>query len=120
MFDTKIFKAGDTRIDVEMLPHDAADAARLYGEMVERARKEVVGATIHEAGAEIRVVMKKVSTETSFVDCDTSIRVLFSVNGVDYDIKTTQDTMDKDVYSKIGAALLEQVARALQQRGGLR
>lgn len=120
MFDTQVFKAGDTRIDVEMLPHDTADAARLYGEMTEKARKEVVGATIHEAGANIRVVMKRLDTETNFANYDTNIRVLFSVNGEDYDIKTTQDAMNKDVYRKIGEALIEQVARALQQKGGIR
>jgi hypothetical protein len=120
MFNTQVFKAGDTRIDVEMLPHDTADAARLYGEMVEKARAEVIGATIREAGANIRVVMKRLASEPNFENYHTNVRVLFSVNGVDYDVKTTQDTMDKDVYHRIAEALIEQVARVLQQRGGIR
>lgn len=118
MFDTQVYKAGDTRIDVEMLPHDTADAARLYGEMVDKARAEVLGATIREAGAQIRVLAKSLEAEKNFANYDTNVRVLFEVNGVTYDIKTTVNGMDREVYEAIGRQVAAQVVIALEKRSG--
>jgi hypothetical protein len=37
-------REGDTHVSVKQLPHDAADAARLYGELSDRARNAIIEA----------------------------------------------------------------------------
>lgn len=113
MFDTKVFKEGDTRIDVKMLPHDTADAARLYGEMVKKAQEELRGATIREANAGIRVVVVKLEAENNYENYDTEVRVLFSVNGHNYDFKTQADMIEQDVYKVIGDHVAAEVVAKL-------
>lgn len=120
MFDRTVVhhKDGDTHIDVKQLPHDTADAARLYGEMVKKTQDEVLGAIIRAAGADIRVAIIKLEASKNFANFDTQVRVLFEVNGYKYDVKVTESELDDTVHRKIAEHLVIEVMATLQRSKG--
>jgi hypothetical protein len=110
-----IHKDGNTYIDVKQLPHDTADAARLFGEMVKRAKEDMLGATIREANAGIRVVVIQLDAASNFENMDTTLRVLFSINDHKYDIKTTEERWERDVYKAIAEHIAIEVIEKLSR-----
>jgi hypothetical protein len=86
MFDRSNYtKEGALHIDVKQLPHDTADAARLYGEMVNRAERQVLDATVTHFGAFNELTVIKIGAERS-VETDTQrVRLIFKLNGNLYD-----------------------------------
>jgi hypothetical protein len=114
MFDTYVLpRPQATNVHIEQRPHDAADAARLYGECEAKAKAAVSQATIQTLGAhnEIKVVAAK--AEESFADCNTRLRVMFMLNGKQYEFHSTVDSLQADVAREIGLEVLRQVARLL-------
>jgi hypothetical protein len=91
MLDT-IIRQGDQHVRVEQQPNDAADAARLYGELLAKARAEVSRQVAVEFSNAL--VVLAASTEINVVNDDRLVRVLFSLNGDKYDIHLTIDSMD--------------------------
>jgi hypothetical protein len=91
VFDRYNHRDGDLHIDVKQLPHDTADAARLYGEMVAKAEKEVATATVERLGAKNEAILIKVVSEQSIATEQQRTRVLFKVNGELYDIRDELD-----------------------------
>lgn len=86
MFD-RIVREGDHYTRVVQQPNDAADAARLYGECLAKARAEVS----HQVAAEIRnaLVVLAWSAEVNQMTGDRLVRVLFSLNGECFDVPLT-------------------------------
>lgn len=116
MFNRTFVRQGDhVHTTVEQLPPNSADAARLYGEMITKAREEVKNAVVREAGASIRVLVQKMESETNFSNLDVTIRVMFSVNGDRYEVKTTEESWRHDVFKAIAEHVTEQVIRQLTE-----
>lgn len=90
MFDRYEHRDGD-RVHVEQLPHDTADAARLYGEMIDKAEKAVARATVERFGADHQARVVKVESERSFDTQVTTTRLLYSINGQLYDLQLSLD-----------------------------
>lgn len=110
MFDTFV-RAPDVHhhnnVKIVQKPHDAADAARLYGEIADRAEKAIAGAAIERLGANNEVKIVKVATFSSIATCITRVRVLFSVNGYQYDFECEFD--QERITSEVGRRIAEQV-----------
>ena len=118
MFDTYVVRPQPPSVNVrvEQKPHDAADAARLYGECEVKARQAVADAVVRELGAnnEVRVVIAQ--RERSVADQDERIRVIFTLNNQRYDFKSTVDGLSRDVAREIGLEILRQVERLTVRR----
>lgn len=91
MFDTTIVKPADVSLRVEQKPLDAADAARLYGELKRRAEDEVANAVLQKFGAynELRAVV--VESHVNLATDTVSARVIFDLNGHRYDFIVRPD-----------------------------
>lgn len=107
MFDRYIHKDGDEHLHVTQLPHDTADAARLYGEMVAKAEEEVAAATVERLGAHNEAVLVKVVSEQSMATLQQHTRVIFKVNGKLYDIR---DMLDIHATDKLRWSIAEAIA----------
>ena len=76
---------GDTIINVKQQPNDAADAARLHGEIRAKALEEVRQATCERFGAFNELVVVKIAAERSMETDKQRIRLIFKLNGHMYD-----------------------------------
>jgi hypothetical protein len=83
-------RSSDVYVDVNIKqqPNNAADSARLYGELKRAAEEEVVSATINKFGAYNEVEVVRVDTWEDYSTQKKHYRFLFKVNGKTYDIKT--------------------------------
>lgn len=108
-------REGDTYVTVNQQPHDAADAARLHGEIRAKAEAEATRAIIQRTGAKNEVVIARIDTEASVASCERMARVLFSINGVPYDLTTKADDFGgrRRVAEAIGELIAAKVARAV-------
>lgn len=94
---------------IESKPHDPADAARLYGELKEKAEAEVADATVQRLGAhnEVRIVSAQPRYDTG------NVRVLFDLNGVKFDFEVgraeVQDRVFEVIAKTVALALLRQL-----------
>lgn len=89
-------REGDTYVNIKQQPNDAADAARLHGEIRAKAEAEAARAIIDHFGAhnEIRVV--KTSRQYAPA-CDEHItRALFTINGRVYDVNVAVESHLRD------------------------
>ena len=75
-------------VNIKQQPNDAADSARLYGELKRAAEEEVASATINKFGAYNEVEVVRVNTWEDYGLGKKHYRFLFKVNGKTYDIKT--------------------------------
>lgn len=98
---------GDVHISVEQLPHDTADAARLYGEMVAKAESEVASATVERLGAKNEASLVKVASERNMATEQQHTRVLFKVNDEIYDIR---DVLEVHAADKLRWAIANAIA----------
>ena len=109
MFDRTFVStpAPEVHIHNETKPHDAADAARLYGQLREKAEAEVADATIERFGAhnEIRVV----ATESRFMT--DQVRVLFTINDVKFDFAIDRASIAAKFYSIAAAAIAGELTK---------
>lgn len=81
----------DTHVVIRQKPNDAADAARLYGEIRERAEAEVRSATIVHLGVTNLIKIAKISVDGNFETCRRKVRALFAINGHEFDITVDDD-----------------------------
>jgi hypothetical protein len=115
MFDTTLVRSPDVRVHVEQQPHDAADAARLYGECRARAEAEVADATIVKFGAHNELTGVKIDSMRTFFDDKVHVRLLFSINGQRFDIQVEDDyqAMTLAAYREINYKLFEKVLQKM-------
>jgi len=115
MFDTYLrHSTPDVRVNVNIPQPDAADHKRLYGELLKEARKEVATATIADLGAYNEVKVIKIEHHDDFLNQRLKFRLLFNVNGKQYDIITDIDSMKTDVNEILLHAVFNQ---ALEKMG---
>lgn len=116
MFDSYVLRQPDVHhhTTVNQLPHDTADAARLYGEMVKKAEAEVRSAVLDRFGANNELCILKVMSETSFATELQRTRVLFRLAGRDHDIYVENDSLARTkLLEAIGKAVAAEVVARL-------
>jgi len=108
MFDSYHTKEGNkTYVDIVQQPNDAADAARLYGEIEDKAKAEVADSVIYKLGAENEVSVVRVDHHHDLLKDDDHTRVVFKINGHTYDVRCKNDHFD--IVSKTAQAIVEEV-----------
>lgn len=119
MFDRHEYhthKAPITNVKIEQQPNDAADAARLYGECEEKARKAIASATVDSLGANNELKVLRCESWRSHMTDDQLVRIVFKLNGELHDMELPVDRnaiMDR-AFDVVGRKLLESIAKALQ------
>ena len=112
MFD-RYTRHGDTYVDIKQQPNDAADAARLYGEIRRRAEAEAVKAIIERTGAHNEIAFARIDSWISHATDETMVWLLFSINGRPYEIRTAVSRARPEVAEAIGDAIAAKVVRAV-------
>jgi len=114
MFNRSLFyaNAAPTKVTVNIPTPDAADHARLYGELLEKARAEVRAELHKDANNTLQVL--RIEQQGNFENETTSVVWQFILNG---DAYTIRETMDLDALSdcdtRIAGALLDKLAEAI-------
>jgi hypothetical protein len=72
-------------VHIEQQPNDAADAARLHGELRANAEKEVANALVERFGAFNEFTVVRIEPTRNFCNDELRVRLLFKVNGHLYD-----------------------------------
>lgn len=114
MFDTYRITPSSPTVHVhnETKPHDPADAARLYGQLKDRAEAEVANATILRLGAENEIavvaVQRNIATD--------GLRVLFTINGVRFDFEADRTEIAVRFYEAAAQGLAAQILQHLNGR----
>ncbi len=123
MFDSYLIRPQHTtNVHVEQLPHDTADAARLYGECMKKARAELASATIEAMGAHNEVKVLTAAADIDLANCNRRLRVLFTINGTKHDVYVSVDEFGGEITRRICQEVMQQVAAKLtpQQARALR
>ena len=107
MFNRTIVNPPAVHIDVKQQPNDAVDAARLYGEIRERAEAEVRSATIVRLGANNLVTVVKVGRERLFETDQDRVRVIFSINSTPFEFEAKEDA---DLTLKVVGAIVDSIS----------
>lgn len=81
----------EPRIEIHQKPNDAADAARLYGEMQDKARAEIVQ-SIRVGDSVFECVVQQWRDEMADA---THWRAVFSLNGKKMEARFTEDWRDR-------------------------
>ena len=111
MFNTTIVKQPTVQLNIEQKPHDAADAARLYGGLKQRAEEEVATALLQKFGAynELRVVT--IESQREYVRDSLIARVIFDLNGHRYDFIVRPER--EKIADAVALAAYEGIAREI-------
>lgn len=91
----------------ETKPHDPADAARLYGKLREKAEAEVAQAVVERLGAHNEI--KVIATESRFMT--DQVRVLFAINGVQFDFEIDRASIAAKFYSMAAQAIAAELTK---------
>jgi len=103
-----------THVKIEQQPNDAADAARLHGEIRAKAIKEVEGAVIAHLGAHNEFTVVKAHSEISMYDMHTHVRALFTLNGRQYSIEVSEsDLLDRKIMDVIAGSVTSEIMKQL-------
>lgn len=117
MFDRehRHFHSSPVNVHIKQQPNDAADAARLYGELEAKATQAVATATIETMGANNAVKFLKIDSYREPFTEVLKVRLLFSVNGQVFDLITENTLFDirEAVYGSIIGKLFEQCTKQL-------
>ncbi len=108
------YSTSNVHVDVKQQPNDAADSARLYGELRDKANKEIASATVEHMGANNEVVVLQCAHAKDYMLGRHKTRLIFKVNGELYDITTDVDPY-KIRESVFGALLHEVFNQALEK-----
>jgi len=118
MLDRAIFvKGGDTHehVTVNQQPNDAADAARLYGETYEKAKKEVREIVAHMANNVINFMSYEVNL--GMATMTTEYYVAFTLNGQPHNIRVSVEDYEMvkagDHLSILENVIIPAMSRAL-------
>ncbi|CDN47556.1 hypothetical protein [Neorhizobium galegae] len=122
MFD-RSYRGGDhysSSTHIKQQPHDAADAARLYGEVEAKAEAKVKR-VVHEQLDSIKAEFVKLHAERSVLHFKDNFLVLFKVNGKGMEARVEVEEMEKVrgergeivVYRKIAEGITEEILRQL-------
>jgi hypothetical protein len=117
MFDSYRHQDGDTHVTIKQQPNDAADAARLHGEIRDKAIAEANSAIVERLGAHNEFIVAKVRHEVHLGSLDKHVRAIFTINGKPYDVSVTvPEELSREIRRVIAVALLEEIMRGLERR----
>lgn len=91
----------DVRVNVNIPQPDAADHKRLYGELLVKAREEIASATIQAGGAHNEIKLVVAQHYNDLLNDRTKVRLLFTVNGKEYDIVADASNFMMEVNTRI-------------------
>lgn len=91
MFGKKQVHHHHIDVNIEQKPHDAADAARLYGELKAKAEADVFGAKVRELGANNVLRIVDISRSGDYQNDQRRVRAIFEINGHRYDVTVTDE-----------------------------
>ena len=123
MFDRPIhISPPDVKVTINQQPVDAVDAARLYGELVHKAEREVSSATLYRFGPNNSLTVVKVMTDRSYASREAACRVLYRLNGRDYDLKVVaiesiEEELCETVANLVAAKVYEQISGKTKSLG---
>ncbi len=83
--------APNVTVNMKPQPNDAADSARLYGELRDKAEREVASATVEKLGASNELTVLRVDGYRDYLNDRNVVRFLFKLNGVTHDIVVRQE-----------------------------
>jgi len=114
--------APDVHVNIETKPHDAADAARLYGELKTKAEHEVAEATVTRFGADNELSAVEIHTAHDYMRNQPMARVLFRLNGVLHDVKLepSVNAVENRLFREVAIELIESVMSQMSSRYKLR
>lgn len=113
MFD-RYTRQGDTHVRITQQPNDAADAARLHGEIRAKAEAEALRATINALGVRNHFKFATVASEYAAASGQHHTRAIFQLNGVDYDVRVTvEQNLHERIKQTIALALMEKIVESL-------
>lgn len=101
----------DVHVTIKQQPNDAADAARLYGELVSKAEAEVAQATLEKFGVNNTLHVMCVDTQRNYMDEKQLFRFLFKLNDQVHDIAVAVGRTD--TLSTARYVFMEALAKAL-------
>ena len=117
MFDSehRHFHSSPVNVSIKQQPNDAADAARLYGELEAKATAAIAGATIETLGAHNEIKFLSINSYQEPMWMTLKVRLVFSINGKQYDIITENnpDSIREQVYGAIMSQVFDQCVKAL-------
>lgn len=119
MFDRYLVpqRAPDVHVhnDIKQLPHDTADAARLYGEMRDRAEREVANALVDHLGADNEITVVRIESMVSMERGGPVTRLLFKINGYMHDVTVQPDRseLEKQAYNSVADTIAREILRHL-------
>lgn len=119
MFDTYRITPSSPEIHVhnESKPHDAADAARLYGQLKDKAEKAVASATVERFGADNELSAVVVHADKDYLRDKVRTRVIFRLNGTLHDLRLESDAnavamgLNQEVAWKLVESIVGQLRR---------
>lgn len=122
MFNTTIVRPPEVHVHtkVEQKPHDAAEAARLYGELKAKAEADVANATVTRFGADNELTAVVVESRHDYLNDQPMARVLFRLNGALYDLtlkpdrQAVADGFLQEVATKLVGAIMGEMSRRLR------
>jgi len=110
----------DARVNIHQQPNDAADAARLHGEMIAKATAEVANATVATFGANNELTVLKIESSRNFATEQLNVRLIFKLNGHLYDFAVEDvDKVEDEAMHVVAAHLMSRIMNMLF-RGGRR
>lgn len=101
---------------IEQKPHDPADAARLYGELEQRATDAVASATVERLGANNELIVVKIEPWGNYADMSYHVRVLFKLNGVLHGVEAKTDEWRQKVGEEVARQLVASVMRSITSK----
>jgi len=115
MFDQTHFHDKRTHITnhFKMQPHDAADAARLYGEVEKKAQENISSAAVKNFGVNNEVKVLEVATYRDPINQNTKMRLIFAINGTKHDVMLDAQDVMHFTYETIAHELFAQLVKKL-------
>lgn len=102
---------------IEQRPNDAADSARLYGQLRDKAEADVASALVDRLGADNEVVVATVETRRNLEADTVKVRMLFKINGRlhDVEVEPNREALMAQAYRDIAEHVANEVWRHLGQ-----
>ena len=120
MFNRTFISSPDVHVHncIEQKPHDPADAARLYGQLKSKAEESVLKATVARLDAVNNIRFGTVATGMNFIRDVRMVRILFSINGENYDllIEDNEQLIQERIYEAFADKVTNAVLNAVWKK----
>jgi hypothetical protein len=115
MFNRTYVRQPDVNVHIQQQPNDAADAARLHGEIRAKAEAEATDAVIAKFGARNELTGVVIREQRSYIDNKQHVRLLFKLNGETFDIQVEDnyESMTLHAYQEIAQKLMGKVLQKM-------